>query len=399
MAIFATPQLDGAELEVIAMIDALRTRMRNRIDETPRRWTGGLRRMLEARAIQGSNTIEGIDASLDDVLAVMDGEPPLDADTATRLSLEGFQEAMTYVLQASQDDAPLIDEGLLKALHFMMLKHDLSKRPGRWRDGPIYVYDEDKHAQVYEGPPHELLPTLVQEMVEDLDEPLFGGSDVPLLVRGSMAHLNLVMINPFKDGNGRMARCLQTYVLAREKIMAPVYSSIEEYLGTKANTRAYYDVLAAVGQGSWHPTNDARPWVRFCLTAHFRQARTVLRRIEQAEALWVVVAETAERLGLPERSIGPLCEAATGRRIRRAGYIANVEVTYGETVPNLTASRDLKQLVGAGLFTPIGDKRGRHYLASDALKEPWTEVRAAGEPSRAEEDPFSLVQLRLDIPT
>ena len=165
MAIFATPQLDGAELEVIAMIDALRTRMRNRIDETPRRWTGGLRRMLEARAIQGSNTIEGIDASLDDVLAVMDGEPPLDADTATRLSLEGFQEAMTYVLQASQDDAPLIDEGLLKALHFMMLKHDLSKRPGRWRDGPIYVYDEDKHAQVYEGPPHELLPTLVQEMV------------------------------------------------------------------------------------------------------------------------------------------------------------------------------------------------------------------------------------------
>ena len=114
MAIFATPQLDGAELEVIAMIDALRTRMRNSIDETPRRWTGGLRRMLEARAIQGSNTIEGIDASLDDVLAVMDGVPPLDADTATRLSLEGFQEAMTYVLQASQDDAPLIDEGLLK---------------------------------------------------------------------------------------------------------------------------------------------------------------------------------------------------------------------------------------------------------------------------------------------
>jgi len=36
---------------------------------------------------------------------------------------------------------------------------------------------------------------------------------------------------------------------------------------------------------------------------------------------------------------------------------------------------------------------------SDALKEPWTEIRAAGEPSRAEADPFSLVQPRLDIPT
>jgi Fic family protein len=396
--IFETPQLDDAELEVVAMIDDLRSRMRNRIDETPRRWTGGLRRMLEARAIQGSNTIEGIDASLDDVLAVMDGEPPLDADTATTLSLEGYQEAMTYVLQASQDEAPYLDEGLLKALHFMMLKHDLSKLPGRWRNGPIFVYDEDKEAQVYEGPPHELVSVLIQQMVEDLDEPLFGGSDVPLLVRGAMAHLNLVMIHPFKDGNGRMARCLQTYVLAREKMMAPVYSSIEEHLGSRANTRAYYDVLAKVGEGSWHPENDARPWIRFCLTAHFRQARTVLRRIERAEALWLVVADLAEQLHLPERSIGPLCEAAVGRRVRRASYVANVEVTFGETVPNLTASRDLKQLVTAGLFVPIGDKRGRYYLASDALKNAWSKIREASEPSRADEDPFSLVQLRLDLP-
>lgn len=398
MMIFKTPKLDDAELEVVALIDDLRIGMRDRIDETPRRWTGGLRRMLEARAIQGSNTIEGIDASLDDVLAVMDGEPPLDADTATRLSLEGFQEAMTYVLQASQDDAPYLDEGLIKALHFMMLKQDLSKRPGRWRNGPIYVYDEEKEKQVYEGPPHNHVPTLIQEMVEDLDEGLIGGSDVPLLVRGAMAHLNFVMIHPFMDGNGRMARCLQTYVLAREKMMAPVYSSIEEHLGSKANTRAYYDVLAEVGQGSWHPENDARPWVRFCLTAHFRQAQTVLRRIERAEQLWLGVSDVAESLRVPERCIGPLCEAAVGRRVRRASYIANVEVTFGETVPNLTASRDLKTLVTAGLFQPVGDKRGRYYLATDVLNKQWEVIRRASQPSLAEQDPFSLVQLRLDIP-
>jgi len=397
MAIFKTPELDKTELAVIAMIDDLRTRMRDRIDESPRRWSGGLRRMLEARAIQGSNTIEGYDATLDDVLAVMDGEPPLDADTATRLALQGYQEAMTYALQSSQDDAPYVDEGLLKALHFMMLKHDLSKLPGRWRPGTIFVYDEERGQQVYEGPPFEQLPYLVQELAEDLDFS-FDSDDVPVLVRGAMAHLNLVMIHPLKDGNGRMARCLQTYVLAREKIMAPVFSSIEEHLGSKANTRAYSDVLAQVGGGSWHPENDARPWLRFCLTAHFRQARTVFRRIERAERLWVVVADLAEKLRLPERCIGPLCEAAVGRRVRRASYIANVEVTYGETLPNLTASRDLKTLVTAGFFDPIGDTKGRYYLATDRLKEEWEKIRAASQPSRAEEDPFSLVQLRLDIP-
>jgi Fic family protein len=395
MAVFRTPQLDEPELAVIAMIDELRNSMRDRVDDSPRRWSGGLRRMLEAKAIQGSNTIEGYDASLDDVLAVMDGEPPLDADTETRMALQGYQEAMTYTLQASQDDEPYLDEGLLKALHFMMLKHDLSKLPGRWRPGAIYVYDEELGQQVYEGSPASDLSYLIHEMIEELD----FNHDVPVLVRGAMAHLNLVMIHPFKDGNGRMARCLQTYVLAREKIMAPVFSSIEEYLGSKANTRAYYDVLAKVGQGSWSPDHDARPWLRFCLTAHFRQARTVLRRVERAERLWVVVSDLAEKLRIPERSIGPLCEAAMGRRVRRASYVANAEVTFGETVPKLTASRDLKTLVTAGLFHPIGDKRGRYYLASETLKAEWDKIRAASEPSRAEEDPFSLVQLRLDIPS
>lgn len=396
MAVFQTPQLDEAELAVIGMIDELRSQMRNRIDDSPRRWSGGLRRMLEARAIQGSNTIEGYDASLDDVLAVMDGEPPLDADTATRMALQGYQEAMTYALQSSQDDSPFVDEGLLKALHFMMLKHDLDKLPGRWRPGSIYVYDEEVDRQVYEGPSAENVPALIEEMLDDLDYS-YEASDVPVLVRAAMAHLNFVMIHPFKDGNGRMARCLQTYVLAREKIMAPVFSSIEEYLGTKANTRAYYDVLAKVGEGSWHPERDARPWLRFCLTAHHRQASTVLRRIQRAEKLWQVVAALAAQLRLPERSIGPLCEAAVGRRVRRASYVANAEVTYGETVPNLTASRDLKALVSAGLFIPVGDKRGRYYLASETLKKEWLKITAT-RPSRAEDDPFSLVQLRLDIP-
>ncbi len=43
--------------------------------------------------------------------------------------------------------------------------------------------------------------------------------------------LNLVLIHPFRDGNGRMARCLQTLVLAREGMVSPIFASIEEYLG------------------------------------------------------------------------------------------------------------------------------------------------------------------------
>lgn len=391
--VFTTPELDLSEVEVIKMIDGLRNQMRNRVDESPRRWSGVLRRMLEAQAVQGSNTIEGYEATLDDVLAVMDGDEPLDASTETRYALQGYREAMTYALQASQDDDPFIDEGLLKAWHFMMVKHDLSKLPGRYRPGPIYVFDEAKQERVYEGPSHELVPDLIEAMIVDIER-----STAPVLVRGAMAHLNLVMIHPFKDGNGRMARCLQTYVMAREKILAPSFSSIEEYLGRRDNTRAYYDVLAEVGGGAWHPENDPHPWIRFCLTAHYRQALTVFRRIRRMEQLWVQVSQLAEKRRLPERSIGPMCEAAMGRRMRRATYVASVGVTAGEEIPRLTASRDLKALVTAGLFEPIGDTRGRYYLPTAQLRRIYDRIRAVSDPSGADIDPFSLVQLQLEIP-
>ncbi|HRN30524.1 MAG TPA: Fic family protein, partial [Terrimesophilobacter sp.] len=40
-------------------------------------------------------------------------------------------------------------------------------------------------------------------------------------IRAAMAHLNLVMIHPFRDGNGRVARCLQSLILAPDGELAP----------------------------------------------------------------------------------------------------------------------------------------------------------------------------------
>ena len=65
----------------------------------PRRWFGSMRRLSLARAIQGSNTIEGFEATLDDAAAVALGEELLDAGEETRLALAGYRNAMTYVLQ------------------------------------------------------------------------------------------------------------------------------------------------------------------------------------------------------------------------------------------------------------------------------------------------------------
>lgn len=388
MHVFETPEPRDDEREVLELIDQLRDELRDKVAE-PRRWGGTLRRMSFARAVQGSNSIEGYDASLDDVVAAVEGEPTLDADTETQLALAGYRDAMTYVLQVAEDDTPGVDEGLLKSLHFMMIKYDLAKNPGRWRPGTIYVRRESTGEIVYEGPSADDVPDLIASMLRELER-----AESPVLLKAAMAHLNLVMIHPFSDWNGRMARCLQTLVLARDRLLAPVFSSIEEFLGR--NTDAYYEVLQDVGQGAWHPERDARPWVRFCLRAHYLQARTVLRRREEIEALWNACVGLTERHHLPERTAAGLMDAAYGLRLRRGSYRSLAASVGGEEISDLTATRDLKAMVDNDLLEAIGERRGRYYVASDDLFAVREKIRA-GRPPRAEGDPFQVVRDRRQL--
>ncbi len=378
--LFELPALTARELEVLDDVAALRRKLRSQLVE-PRRWHGSLRRISMARAIQGSNSIEGYNAALDDAAAIEMDEQPLDAHHETYLAYRAYGDAMTYVLQMADDEDFSYSAQLLKSLHFVMTNYDLAARPGRWRAGAIFVQDEESGRIVYEGPEVEDVPGLISELVDDLN----ANDDGPPLARGAMAHLNLVMIHPFRDGNGRMARCLQSLVLAREGILAPAFSSIEEYLGR--NTRAYYEVLAAVGGGDWNPSNDARPWLRFILTAHLRQARTLLRRVNESERLWTEIDRLVAAHGLPERSQHALFDAAVGMRVRNATYRA-VLADMGDEITDATASRDFRQLVDTGMLDPHGERRGRYYTAGTPIRRVRQGIVDARNP-RDDVDPFA----------
>ncbi len=385
MNIYRPPVIRDADLAVLERIEEQRQRLRFYLAE-PRRWNGTLRRATFARAIQGSNSIEGYHASVEDVAAVIEGEEPLDADTETTAAITGYRDAMTYVLQLA-DDPPPVDASLLSGLHFMMLKYDLAKHPGRWRPGGIWIEDQDGDA-VYEAPDRELVEPLIDELVSSINE-----DTGPVLVRAAMAHLNLTLIHPFSDGNGRMARCLQSYVLASAGVPSPVFSSIEEYLGR--NTDRYYAVLAEVAQGRWSPQRDSRPWIEFALTAHFRQAHTLERRIHETEALWDGCEQLVRRRKVPDRSVAALCDAARGWHLQRTLYRKLVLDGAGEQITDDTATRDLRALGGAGVLEPRGEKRGRTYQPTDVLRAAWSAVRVQ-RPPRSYEDPYeSAGQSRL----
>lgn len=363
------PQLTEHDLAVIKSIEVYRQQLRIYLAE-PRRWKGQLRRNLRARAMRGSNSIEGYDVSLDDAIALLEGDDnALDADQRTVAEVMGYRNAMTYVQQLAADPHFHFDPSLLRSLHFMMLGHDLTKSPGSYRPGEVFVRDEDLDEVVYVGPDAGAVNTLMDALLTDLEHSDDNSAEAPIFVTAAMAHLNLVMIHPFRDGNGRMARCLQTMILARNQILAPEFSSIEEWLGR--NTQAYYDVLSAVGQGAWNPQNDAGPWVQFNLSAHYMQAQTVLARVKETELLWTALASLTAKSGLPDRSVIALYGAAIGLRVRRSAYEADAELEPG------TAARDLRSMVSAGLLLPRGETRGRYYVGSESLRSIYTEIRRA----------------------
>lgn len=373
--LFQTPTLTEAELDVLSRVDQVRTSLRYHLLQQ-NRWYGLLRRVSFGRAIRGSNSIEGYNVSLDDAMLAAEGERPIDPETEAWRAVMGYRDAMTYVLQLADDPHFTYDEALIRSLHYMMLKHELAKSPGRWRPGSIHVEDERAQEIVYTGPEAHLVPDLMRELVDDLRA---EDGEVPVMIRAAMAHLNLVMIHPFRDGNGRMARCLQTLVLSREGILEAPFVSIEEYLGSGSNTENYYDVLADVGGGSWHPEFDARPWIRFVLTAHYRQAQTMVMRAQESERRWEMVEREVARRGLQERSIAPLFNASLGFRMRNSTYRELADVS--DTI----AGRDLKVLVEAGLLVAIGERRGRHYRMALPLAEINATVRTTRRPI---EDPF-----------
>jgi Fic family protein len=372
--LYQSPDLTADDEAVLELIRRSWMQLRFNLQHHPMRWTGLLARTLRARAIQGSNSIEGFVVSREDALAVVDGDEPEEADPDSAHAVSGYRDALSYVLRLANAPDFTYTKDLLRSLHFMMTRHDVSANPGTWRPGAVYVRNDQTGEVVHEGPSADQVPDLTQELAVQLT-----GADEDAstrMIRAAMAHLNLVMVHPFSDGNGRMSRCLQTLVLARGGVLDPTFSSIEEYLGR--NTQAYYDVLAEVGGGSWNPERDALPWIRFCLTAHYRQAKSAERRLLAIADIGSEVEVELNQRKLPDRAAVALVNTALGERLRNSAYRHHAGVSA------LSASRDLKSLADSGLLIAEGAKRGRSYRAG-----PWLQQCAARHRHTAPiEDPY-----------
>jgi Fic family protein len=353
--IFRTPALAGPLQEKLDELNELKQGLRQEV-QTRSRWMGSLRREVRASSIESSTSIEGFSVSPEEALALTSGRQAPEHDDEDRQAVACYARAMDHVGTMAVDPSFRWLDRVILDLHFDACYFQRDKDPGLWRNGPIGVTAADGSLE-YRGPDGDSVVELMEEVVAWLAE---GDLDANVVVRAAMAHLHVVSVHPFRDGNGRVARIVQSLVLAREGLGSPEFFSIEEYL--RDHTQEYYAALRETQGGSYQPERDATNWVAFCLEAHLAQARRRLAQVEQAAARWQSLEEIVDSRGWPDRAVIALEQSLLGGT-DRSRYAEEADISPA------TASADFRRLADAGLIDQRGRSRNISYVATPALRE------------------------------
>jgi Fic family protein len=352
--LFGTPPIVGELKTQLDELDQLRGELGL---EAGRRvpWIGALRRQVRASSVEGSTSIEGFSVAPGEAVALVNSEEPVDPADENRMAVACYARAMDHVGVMATDPAFCWLDRVILDLHFDACFFQPEAGPGRWRSGAVGITGSDGRL-VYQAPDAAEVTGLMAEVVEWLEQ---GDPDLHVVVRAAMAHLHVVSIHPFDDGNGRISRIVQSLVLARDGLMSPEFGSIEEYLG--AHTAAYYGALNQAHGPIYQADRDVTNWIVFCVDAHLAQARQRLAQIKDAAARWTHLERLVESHHWPDRLVIALEQALMGGT-DRASYATEADVSPA------TASADFRRLVDAGLVDQAGRGRSVRYEPTESLR-------------------------------
>jgi len=267
--------------------------------------------------------------------------------------VEGIVEVM---LDATQNYAEPLTAQRLLAWHgalFPTGRSGLARiRVADWRDdanGPMQVVSgpvgrEKVH---YTAPPAERLTLEMSGFLEWFERP----DDLEPVLKAGMAHLWLVTLHPFDDGNGRIARAVGDLALARsEQIHQRFYSLSAQIQQERAD---YYTILERTQKGDMDVT-EWLLWFLSCLQRAIARAENTLAAVFMKARFWEQFAGTP----MNERQIKVLNRMLDGFE----GKLTTSKWAKLAKCSQDTAYRDILALIDAGaLVKAEGGGRSTGY--------------------------------------
>ena len=217
-----------------------------------------LHRLNIVRAVRGTTGIEGVDLTdeeVNEIISSPDGPPVLPrARAREEMEARAAHNLFMRVENVLQNDISAeLTEALICEFH-EILTRDIDYRgntPGEYRKRQVRV-------DTYEPPEHTEIPELMTRFIEWLNRG--AGAQMDPVARAVVAHFLLVSIHPFGDGNGRLSRGVESFLLYKAGVNVRGFYSLSNYYYRERD--AYIGALTNV---RFQSDPDVTPFVRFAL--------------------------------------------------------------------------------------------------------------------------------------
>lgn len=200
--------------------------------------------------------------------------------TRSEQELAGYRDALDYLFQ--QDWRPL-NVGLLLHLHRLLFSHTAAGG-GRLKTADNLVVDRSADGQVtvrFRPVPAADTEFYLAELIDRYDKAVTAKRHHPVLLVGLFV-LDLLVIHPFEDGNGRVARAITNALLVEAGYTVCRYVSLEQAIADSAD--AYYQALLDSTHG-WHEEEtDPWPWLEYFVETLARTYQTFANRAASARS-------------------------------------------------------------------------------------------------------------------
>jgi len=316
------------------------------------RYESWLKRRAIQRSLHHTTKIEGNTLREDQVDDILQGEK-VQADTKEIKEIENCYKAYRFIDSISDDTSIPIDEHAIRHINALILgDDDPMLTPGQYRKGENYVRHYMTGKRVYTPPNQGDVPVLMREFSiwlrgehEEIN---------PVLLAG-IAHLRLVEIHPFWDGNGRTARALTTLILQRSGYGFNKLLSLERFFSLDLPN--YFNTINEVVGDRFERGRDVTAWLEYfaqALNVEISLVSDNLVDFRRVMDNWR--KKFVQEYGIKGRQVDALAFAFLHDGIRPRDYMQHTGTSHE------TARRDLQRLADIGLLQPKGRGRARRYL-------------------------------------
>ena len=298
-----------------------------------------------------SSQIEGTQSSLSDLLLFENEEVP-------GVPLHDVQEVSNYVaalnhgLERLRGGFPL-SLRLIREIHEVLLSkgRGSDKQPGEFRRSQNWIGGSRPGTAAFVPPPPEFVVDCMGALETFLHE---EQSDLPLLVKAGLIHVQFETVHPFLDGNGRLGRLLITFLLCAASVLREPILYLSLYL--KQHRSTYYDLLdRARSKGDWEI------WLDFFLTGVRDTAEQAASAARRTLALFEEHRRGIESLGRPAASVLRVFE-----HMQRNPIISIPAAAEAIRISAPTVAKSLDYMQQLGMLREITGRQRHRLFVYDA---------------------------------